>query len=94
MQDHQKNRERWTFALTNVPPRQVFRDSPSRKRRKTRQYPPSPAGKSLEIDAFCPHLSRPSMFSTVFSTVVEILGNKPKVLRETDSCRANRKPGL
>ena len=33
------------------------------------------------------------MFSTVFSTVVEILGNKPKVLSETDSCCGESEAG-
>jgi large subunit ribosomal protein L34 len=33
------------------------------------------------------------MFSTVFSTVVEILGNKPKVLSETDSCPGKSEAG-
>jgi hypothetical protein len=43
MQDHPKNREGGTFALTKALALMTFRDSPSRKRRKTRQYPPSPA---------------------------------------------------
>jgi len=34
MQDHQKNRERGTFALTKAPPLQAFRDLPSREGRK------------------------------------------------------------
>jgi hypothetical protein len=33
------------------------------------------------------------MFSTVFSTVVEILGNKPKVLSETDACSGKSEAG-
>ena len=38
-------------------------------------------------------LSRPSMFSTVFSTVVEILGNKPKGRSESESESAKSEAG-
>src|SRR4029450_3113056 len=85
MQDHLKNRERGTFAHTKGPPLQAFRDFLVARRRENPVAPTFACAKSLEIDAFLGQLSSPSMFSTVFSTVVEILGNKPKGRSESDA---------
>src|SRR5262245_41016998 len=49
MQDHQKNRERGTFAHTKAPPLQAFRDLPSREGRKNHVVPTFASGKILEI---------------------------------------------
>jgi hypothetical protein len=85
MQDHPKIRERGTFALTKAPPLQAFRNSLRRAKALKPVVPTFACGKFLEIAAFRGQLSSPSMFSTLFSTVVEILGNKPKGRSESDS---------
>jgi hypothetical protein len=94
MQDHQKNRERGTFALTKAPLAAGISRLAALGRPENRVVPAFACAKFPEIATFRRQLNRLSMFSTVFSTVVEILGNKPKGRSESESGAVNRKRGM
>jgi hypothetical protein len=78
MQHHPKRRERGTFALTKVPVEASIRNLLRAVRPETgRVRAFALAEKRLNLPI--PTSAQPALvFSTVFSTVVEILGNKPK----------------
>ena len=65
----------------------------SRGKPKNRVVPTFACANFPENAAFCRQLSRPSTFSTVFSTVVEILGNKPKGRSESESMSGKSEAG-